>query len=123
MDGLPQRKLPEEKKVELEVQRKYVNFGFVSFETNVLIDSGNKITFTEDIDVEDPSLMSEIGLRDLIDAGIIKKGNPADCKSNYELAGDGYNGSVHIDKDDLNNAIKNGKLKVGEDEDGDIVLL
>lgn len=124
MDGLPQRsKSTEEQKVGLEVQHKSGYFRFIRFEADVLIDSENNITFTKDVDAKDSSMMSEIDLRELIDAGILVKGNSSNLKSNYKLAGDGYGGLVHIDKDEINNAIKAGRLKLGLDSDGEIGIL
>ena len=115
----------QNKSAKLEVQPREVRFGYFSFDTNVSIDSTGKVIFTEDLEAEDSSFMSENGLQELFDSGILQKGrfqSGNGHKSFYELASDGYSGSITLNKDELNNAIKSGKLKLTIQEDGAIVF-
>ncbi len=138
-EQIPKQADKYEKKVEVvsegggekgpEVQNKSFFVNGCELNAKVSVDPNNNISFAEDIDMGGDvpnflsSFMDEFDLRVLFDAGILKKGNPASCKSKYGLGGDGYSGYILINKDEINDAVKSGKLKIRLDEDGNIEVL
>lgn len=105
-----------------EVKEMEGQVGYLNFEAKVKVGADGEVSFAEDIDVETGTIMDEGDIQALFDAGILAKGNPDRLRSNYALAEGDENGYVKLDKDELNAALKSGKLKAEIDEEGDLSL-